>query len=107
MAENAHFFSLLEAESGAVTEESRRAGSAQHISDVRRLIALGQQTGAIVDEDPELLALAVVGTVGYYSHHHRTGRTSVDIDDLARFVARTVVRALAADERAAADALAD
>jgi len=105
MAENAHFFSLLEAETGAVTQEARRAGTAQHIRDVRGLITRGQEQGAILDENPELLALAVVGTVGYYSHYHRTGRTSVGIDDLAAFVGRTVVRALAADGAAAADAL--
>jgi len=106
MAENAHFFSLLEAETGAVTQESRRAGTAQHIRDVRVLITRGQEAGVILDEDPELLALAVVGTVGYFSHHHRTGRTPVGIDELAAFVGRTVVRSLAADEHAAADALA-
>jgi len=105
MAENAHFFSLLEAETGAVTQEARRAGTAQHIRDVRGLITRGQEQGAILDENPELLALAVVGTVGYYSHYHRTGRASVGIDDLAAFVGRTVVRALAADGAAAADAL--
>jgi AcrR family transcriptional regulator len=107
MAENAHFFSLLEVETGAVTEESRRQGTAQHIRDVRRIIVQGQARGVIVDEDPDLLALGVVGTVGYYSHYHRTGRTSVDIDELTRFVARTVVRTLAADADAAAAALRD
>jgi AcrR family transcriptional regulator len=107
MAENAHFFSLLEVETGAVTEESRRAGTAQHIQDVRGIIVRGQQQGVIVDEDPDLLALGVVGTVGYYSHYHRTGRTTVSIEDLARFVARAVVRTLAADQAAATRALAD
>jgi len=106
MAENAPFFSLLEAETGAATQASRSQGTAQHVRDVRALVAAGQDAGAIVDEDPELLALGVVGTVGYYSHCHRTGRTTADIDDLARFVARTVVRTLAAHPGAAADALA-
>jgi len=106
MAENAHFFSLLEVETGAVTEESRREGTAQHIRDVRSIIVRGQHEGVIVDEDPDLLALGVVGTVGYYSHYHRTGRTTVGIDDLSRFVARAVVRTLAADQDAADAALA-
>jgi AcrR family transcriptional regulator len=106
MAENAPFFSLLEAETGAATQASRSEGTAQHIRDVRAIIVRGQEAGTIVDEDPELLALGVVGTVGHYSHYHRTGRTSVAIDDLARFVARTVVRTLAADAPAADDALA-
>jgi len=107
MAENAHFFSLLEVENGAVTQESRRAGTAQHIRDVRGIIVRGQQAGVIVDEDPDLLALGVVGPVAYYSHYHRTGRTTVDITDLSRYVARAVVRTLAADAAAATDALAD
>jgi AcrR family transcriptional regulator len=105
MAEHAHFFSLLEVETGAVTQESRREGTAQHIRDVRRMIVRGQADGVILDEDPDLLALGVVGTVGYYSHYHRTGRTSVPIEDLARFVGRAVVRALAADAEVAAATL--
>lgn len=106
MAENAHFFSLLEVETGAVPQGSRREGAALHLRDVRAIVVRGQEAGEIVDEDPDLLALGVVGTVAYYSHHHRTGRTSAHIGDLARFVARAVVRTLAADSRAAADALA-
>jgi AcrR family transcriptional regulator len=105
MAANAHFFSLLEVETGAVTEASRRQGTAQHIRDVRSIIVRGQEQGGIVDEEPDLLALAVVGTVGYYSHYHRTGRTRVDIDELSRFVARSVVRMLAADAAATEAAL--
>ncbi|HEX4902349.1 MAG TPA: TetR family transcriptional regulator [Acidimicrobiales bacterium] len=106
MAENAPFFSLLEAETEAATQTPRRQGTAQHVRDVRALVERGQADGAIVEEDAELLALGVVGTVGYYSHCHRTGRTTADIDDLARFVARAVVRTLAADEAAATDAQA-
>ena len=105
MAENAHFFSLLEVETGAVTEASRRKGTAQHIRDVRSIIVRGQELGVIVDEEPDLLALGVVGTVGYNSHYHRTGRATVGIEDLSRFVARSVVRMLAADEAAAEAAL--
>jgi AcrR family transcriptional regulator len=107
MAENAHFFSLLEVETGAVTEASRRKGTAQHIRDVRALIVQGQEEGGIVDEEPDLLALGVVGTVGYYSHYHRTGRTNLGIEELSRFVARSVVRMLAADAVAADVALRD
>ena len=107
MAENAHFFSLLEVETGAVTEASRRKGTAQHIRDVRALIVQGQEQGGIVEEEPDLLALGVVGTVGYYSHYHRTGRTNLGIDELSRFVARSVVRMLAADAVAADVALRD
>ena len=107
MAEHAHFFSLLEVENGAVTAESRRAGTDQHIGDVQGLIRAGQADGTIVDDDPRLLALGVVGAVGFYSHYHRTRRLDVPIDDLAGFVAASVVRTLAADPEAAADALSN
>ncbi len=107
MAEHAHFFSLLEVETGAVTEEARRRGTEQHLRDVRRIIEQGQRAGTIVDEDPQLLALAVVGSVGFYSHYHRSGRSRVSIEELARFVSRQVVRTLAADADLAGAALAD
>ena len=106
MAEHASFFSLLEVENpGAVTAESRRAGTDQHIRDVKALIRAGQAAGTIVDEDPDLLALGVVGAVGSYSHYHRTQRSTAPIDELAAFVARSVVRTLASDADAARDAL--
>lgn len=105
MAEHAHFFSLLEVENGAVTVESRRAGTDQHIGDVRTLIEAGQRAGSIVDEDSTLLALGVVGAVGYYSHYHRTRRIAVGIDELAAYVGASVVRTLASDSDIAAAAL--
>lgn len=97
MAEHAHFFSLLEVENDRMSDRSRRKGTNQHIADVRTMIEAGQQDGSIVDEDPTLLALGVVGSVGYYSHYHRTGRLGVEVDELARFVAASVVRTLAFD----------
>ena len=105
MAEHAHFFSLLEVENGRVSDRSRQKGTNQHIRDVRTMIEAGQADGSIVDENPGLLALGVVGSVGYYSHYHRTGRLGVSVDELAPFVAATVVRSLAADDQAAAVAL--
>ena len=106
MAEHAHFFSLLEVENGRMSDRSRQKGTNQHISDVQTMIEAGQADGSIVDENPSLLALGVVGSVGYYSHYHRTGRLGVTVDELAPFVASTVVRSLAADDEAAAIALA-
>ncbi|MGK2930126.1 MAG: TetR/AcrR family transcriptional regulator [Acidimicrobiales bacterium] len=94
MADNAHFFSLLEVENGAVTLDSRRQGTSQHIADVRSIIVAGQRSATIVDEDPMLLALGVVGAVGFYSHYHRTGRLDVPIDELATYVGASVVRTL-------------
>lgn len=105
MAEHAHFFSLLEVENGRMSDRSRQKGTNQHIRDVRTMIEAGQADGSIVDANPGLLALGVVGSVGYYSHYHRTGRLGVSVDELAPFVAATVVRSLAADDQAAANAL--
>lgn len=107
MAEHAHFFSLLEVENDKVSDRSRRKGTNQHIADVRTMIEAGQADGSIVDEDPTLLALGVVGSVGYYSHYHRTGRLGVEVDELARYVGASVVRTLAADSETAATTLAD
>ena len=62
-------------------------------------------TASIRDEDPVLLALGVVGAVAYYGHFHRTGRVDLPVAELAAFVGRYVVRALAADEAIAARVL--
>lgn len=97
MAEHAHFFSLLEVENDKMSERSRRKGTNQHIADVRTMIEAGQADGSIVDENSTLLALGVVGSVGYYSHYHRTGRLGIEVDELARYVGASVVRTLAAD----------
>ena len=106
MADNARFFSLLEVET--VDRELVRVlrqGTDVHIADVRALVQQGIARGQIRDDDPELLARGVVGIVGIYGHFHRTGRSPVPVDDLAAFVGRMVVSALAADDEIAAAAL--
>jgi AcrR family transcriptional regulator len=80
------------------TTESLRAGSRVHTSDTSRHIAEGIAAGLIRDEDPRLLALGVVATVGSFTNLHRLGRIDVPIDDLATFTGRFVVRALAASD---------
>ena len=85
MAEHAHFFSLLEVEGRNFTDVLRQ-GTEQHVGDMVALIEAGQADGTIRDEDPELLALGVVGAVGHYSHFHRTGRITLPLDELAAFV---------------------
>jgi AcrR family transcriptional regulator len=107
MAEHSHFFSLLEVENDKESDRSRREGTNQHIRDVKNMIRAGQADGSIVDENPTLLALGVVGSVGYYSHYHRTGRLDVEVAELARYVAASVVRTLAADSAIAATVLSD
>jgi hypothetical protein len=78
-----------------------RGGTDVHVTDVATLIVEGIEAGQIAEEDPILLARGVVGIVGVYSHFHRTGRTDAPVDELAAFVARFVVRSLAADDEIA------
>lgn len=107
MAERAPFFALLEVENvNRAFADVLRVGTDIHVADTLRLIETGIAAGTIRDDDPELLALGVVGAVGYYGHFHRTGRTTVPIDGLADFVGRFVVCSLAADESIARDVLA-
>jgi len=101
MAEHSSFFSLLEVEGRSVADALRQ-GTEQHIGDVKRLIEIGQADGTVTkDDDADLLALAVIGAVGQFSHFHRTGRVDMTLDDLANYVARLVVRILTADEQVA------
>ena len=105
MAENAPFFSLLEVEGRNVSDVLRQ-GTEQHLHDVPALIVDGQADGTVTDDDPaELLALGVVGTVGQFSHFHRTGRIDLSLAELSGYVARLVARMLAADEQIARQSL--
>jgi AcrR family transcriptional regulator len=107
MAENAPFFSLLEVEGRNVSDVLRQ-GTEQHLHDVTVLIVEGQRDGTVTDDDPaELLAMAAVGTVGQFSHFHRTGRIDLSLDELSGYVARVVARMLTADEAGARAALAE
>jgi AcrR family transcriptional regulator len=101
MAEHASFFTLLEVEARNIADVLRR-GTEQHLQDVKALIVEGQADGTVTPEDDaELLALAVVGAVGQFSHFHRTGRVELSLDELSGYVARLAVRILTADERIA------
>lgn len=106
MAENAPFFSLLEVEGRNVSDVLRQ-GTEQHLHDVSVLIVDGQRDGTVSgDDEAELLALAVVGAVGQFSHFHRTGRIELSLDELSGYVARLVARMLATDEATARSSLA-
>ena len=103
MAENAEFFALLEVENiEKQFVDVLRRGTDVHAADVGALLREGIAAGLIRDEDPALLAFGVVGAVGYYCHFHRTGRITLPVPSLASFVARSVVRLLAADDTIAA-----
>jgi AcrR family transcriptional regulator len=99
MAENRSFFALLEVEQRAADVGTLlREGTDVHAADTARMIAEAQRLGLVDDAaDPMLLALGVVGSVAYFSHYHRVGRIDLDVDELARFVATFVLRAVASD----------
>jgi AcrR family transcriptional regulator len=102
MSEHAPFFALLEVENAdRQFVDVLREGTEVHVADVAAIIADGIAAGQIREDDPVLLARGVVGIVGVYSHFHRTGRTDAAIEVLAPFVARFVVRSLAADDEIA------
>ncbi|HET8930883.1 MAG TPA: TetR/AcrR family transcriptional regulator [Acidimicrobiales bacterium] len=106
MAERAPFFALLEVENvNRAFADVLRVGTDIHTADTKQLIEVGIERGAIRDDDAELLALGVVGAVGYYGHFHRTGRTTGPMNELAHFVGRFVVCSLAADEEIARQVL--
>jgi TetR/AcrR family transcriptional regulator, cholesterol catabolism regulator len=99
MADHRSFFALLEGEQHAAGMSSLLSeGTDQHAADTAARIAAAQRAGLLPDhEDPMLLALGVVGAVGYFSHWHRSGRIDLDADALAAFVADWVLRALAGE----------
>ena len=102
MSRNAHFFALLEVENIEQRfADVLRRGTEIHINDTAALIRQGIADGSVRDDDPQLLALGVVGAVGYYSHFHRTSRIGLDVVSLGQFVGRFIVCSLAADEEAA------
>ena len=108
MAERAPFFALLEVENlDRHFADVLRVGTDIHLRDTGHVIARGIADGTIRNEDPELLALGVVGAVGYYGHFHRSGRVPGTVTDLARFVGRQVVCSLAANERIVRQVLAE
>lgn len=107
MARYANFFSLLEVENlEKQFADELRKGTDVHTADVATIIRAGVADGTIRDEDPSVAAYGVVGTVGYYGHFHRTGRLNLEPDELAAFVGRFVVCALASDETIARRVLA-
>ena len=99
MSRQAHFFALLEVENlGKQFGDELQKGNKIHLADSATIIKQGIANGTIRDEDPHLLALGVLGNVGYFSHFHRTGRVRQSVDELAGFVGRLIVCSLAADE---------
>jgi AcrR family transcriptional regulator len=102
MAAHAQGFALIAVENveQQFVDDLRR-GTEIHADDVERLVRRGVDAGLVRDEDPRLLAYAVLTTVGWFSHLQRTGRIDLDIDGLAAFVGRQVVCSIAASEEIA------
>ncbi len=95
MAEHATYFSLVEVERTDPTiADALRHGSEVYLDDVTALIREAQADGRVLDADPKLLALGVLGSVSSFSNAWRSGRIDMTADALADFVADWVARAL-------------
>jgi AcrR family transcriptional regulator len=102
MAAHSRSFSLLAVENvDRQFVDDIRAGTEVHADDTERLVREAHETGLLRDEDPRLLAYAVLSPVGWFAHFHRTGRLDLDVDELAAFVGRHVVCSIAASEEIA------
>ena len=97
MAEQNRLYNMFDLESlePNLTRLLRRGGDV-HAEDTAKHIKAAIDAGLVRDDDPLLLAWAVVGAVAQFSHLHRTGRIKLPIEEVAAFAGRWVVRALAA-----------
>jgi len=95
MAEHATYFALVEVErTDPAIADALRHGSEVYLDDVTALIKQAQANGTVIDADPQLLALGVLGAVSSFSNAWRSGRIDMSDDALADFVAEWVRRAL-------------
>ena len=106
MAAHAQAFALIAVENvDRQFVDDLRQGTEIHADDTARVVRRAVDAGLVRDEDPRMLAYAVLTTVGWFAHLHRTGRLDVDIDGLAAFVGRQVVCSVAASEEIARAAM--
>jgi AcrR family transcriptional regulator len=95
MAEHATYFALVEVErADPAIADALRHGSEVYLDDVTALVREAQAAGTVIDADPQLLALGVLGAVSSFSNAWRSGRIDMTADDLAEFVAEWLRRAL-------------
>lgn len=95
MAEHAAYFALVDVERADPTiAETLRSGSQVYLDDVIALVREAQGDGLIVDADPSVVAIGVLGAVSSYSNAWRAGRIPLAADELADFVAEWVAKAL-------------
>lgn len=94
-AEHTGYFALLDVErADAAHAELLREGSDVYRHDVVTLVRAAQTDGTVQDEDPELLAIGVLGAVSSFTHAWRNGRIDIHPDALAVAVGAWVERAL-------------
>ena len=96
MADHSAFFALLE-HGGDAPAVAALLGEGRdvHTADTATMIVEAQAAGLIPDgDDPQLLALGIVGAVAQFCHYNRIGLVTLDIDELAVFVARWVAGGL-------------
>jgi len=95
MADHAAYFSLVEVErTDPAIADALKSGSEVYLDDVTALVREAQADGRVLDADPQLLALGVLGSVSSFSNAWRSGRIDMTADALADFVADWVARAL-------------
>ncbi len=95
MAEHASYFALVEVErTEPAIAEALRSGGNVYLDDVVAKVTLAQQAGDVIDGDPTLIALGVLGAVSSFSNAWRSGRIDLSPDALAEFVADWVLRAI-------------
>ncbi len=95
MADHATYFSLVEVErADPMIADALKQGSEVYLDDVTALIREAQIDGTVLDADPQLLALGVLGSVSSFSNAWRGGRIDMTAEALADFVADWVARAL-------------
>ncbi len=97
MAEHATYFALVDVERADRTiADALRSSGQIYLADVTALVRQAQAAGQIPDTDPALLAIGVLGSVSSFSNAWRSDRIELTADELAKFVADWVVRALGA-----------
>ncbi len=108
MSSHAHFFALLEVENlEKQFADVLRKGTEVHTADVAAIMSAGMADGTIRDEDPMVAAYGVVGPCGLLRPLPPHRPLELDgPDELAAFVGRFVVCALASDESIARRVLA-
>jgi AcrR family transcriptional regulator len=97
MAAHAAYFALVDHErADPDLADVLREGSDVYLQDVRVLVEEGQRDGQVIDADPTVLAVGVLGAVSSFSNAFRSGRlpASTTVEDLERVVERWITRAL-------------